>query len=194
MTRPERRRLAWGLTGSGHFLRECLELARELRDVDFFLTKAAEEVLHMYGHRVEGLREGFRVFRDTTASAAPVGLFYHGHYHTVIVAPATSNTVAKCVAGISDTLVTNIFAQAGKVRVPSIVFACDTAPEMQTESPKEWVTVYPRPVDLEATARLKAFPSVSVVETLDQLRDAIRQRMAELDAQPDAVVSEPAAE
>src|SRR6516165_9346869 len=54
-----------------------------------------------------------RVFRDTTASAAPVGLFYEGVFHTLVVAPATSNTVAKFVYGISDNLATNVFAQAG---------------------------------------------------------------------------------
>jgi len=175
-----RPRLAWGLTGSGHYLRECLELARELPDVDLFLTSAAEEVLHMYGHDLAGLRDGFRVFRDNTASAAPVGLFYYGHYHTVVIAPATSNTVAKCIWGISDTLVSNIFAQAGKCRVPSIVFACDTAPQMETEAPRDWVTVYPRPVDLDNTQRLKAFPQVSVVETLDALRTAVAARLAEV--------------
>ena len=78
-----------------------------------------------------------------------------------MIAPATSNTVAKCIYGISDTLVSNIFAQAGKCRVPSIVFACDTAPQMETEAPSKWVTVFPRPVDLENTQRLKSFPLVS---------------------------------
>jgi dihydromethanopterin reductase (acceptor) len=184
MHKPERPRLAWGLTGSGHFLQECLELARSLPDVDVFLTKAAEEVLHMYGHQLGDIREDFRVFRDNTASAAPVGLFYHGHYHTVVVAPATSNTVAKCIYGISDTLVSNIFAQAGKCRVPSIVFACDTAPQMETEAPREWVTVYPRPVDLENTQRLKAFPLVNVVETFDDLRAAVEVRLAEVGVRP----------
>lgn len=180
MERPERPRLAWGLTGSGHYLRECLDLANELDDVDLFLSRAGEEVLHMYGHPLTGLREGFRIFRDNTASAAPVGLFYHGHYHTVVIAPATSNTVAKCVAGISDSLPTNIFAQAGKCRIPSIVFACDTAPQMETESPSDWVTVYPRPIDLENTRRLTEFDQVAVVETLEDLRTAVRKRLADV--------------
>lgn len=189
MEPPARPRLAWGLTGSGHYLRECLELARSLPDVDLFLTAAAEEVLHMYGHDLAGLKRGFRVFRDNTASAAPVGLFYHGHYHAVVVAPATSNTVAKCVFGISDSLVSNIFAQAGKCRLPSIVFACDTAPQMETEAPKQWVTVYPRPVDLENTRRLKAFPLVQVVETFEELRAALQAHMAQLDPlQPSAEI------
>lgn len=152
-------------------------MAYALADVDLYLSKAAEEVLHMYGHKLDGLRSDFRIFRDNTASAAPVGLFYNGQYHTVIIAPATSNTVAKCVVGLSDTLVSNIFAQAGKCRIPSIVFACDTLPEMETESPKEWVTVYPRPIDLENTAKLKQFPLVEVVETFDTLQTAVDARM-----------------
>jgi dihydromethanopterin reductase (acceptor) len=184
MDKPARPRLAWGLTGSGHFLQECLALARSLPDVDLFLTRAAEEVLHMYGHELGGVRQDFRVFRDNTASAAPVGLFYHGHYHTVVVAPATSNTVAKCVYGLSDTLVSNIFAQAGKCRIHSIVFACDTAPQMETEAPSEWVTVYPRSIDLENTERLKAFPLVSVVETFEDLRASLTARLAQLGVHP----------
>jgi dihydromethanopterin reductase (acceptor) len=189
MERPERHRLAWGLTGSGHYLRECLDLANELPDVDLFLSRAGEEVLHMYGHPLTGLREGFRIFRDNTASAAPVGLFYHGHYHTVVIAPATSNTVAKCVAGISDTLPSNIFAQAGKCRIPSIVFACDTAPQMETESPSDWVTVYPRPIDLENTRRLTGFDQVVVVETFDDLQAALQKRLAEVRSEPAAIAS-----
>jgi flavoprotein len=96
----------------------------------------------------------------------------------VVVAPATSNTVAKCVWGISDTLVTNIFAQAGKCRIPSIVFACDTEPEVTTESPSDWVTLYPRSVDLENVEKLKAFERVTVASTLEELRVAIQDRIA----------------
>jgi len=117
---------------------------------------------------------------DTTASAAPVGLFYYGNYHTLIMAPATSNTVAKCVVGISDTLVTNVFAQAGKCRIPAIVFACDTAPELETEAPKGMVKVYPRKIDLNNTERLKSFESTIVVESLEDLRTALGRRRREL--------------
>ncbi len=84
-----------------------------------------------------------------------MGNFYYGVYHTLVLAPATSNTVAKCVVGVSDNLATNVFAQAGKCRVPTIVFACDTAPELETRAPKGMVMVYPRRVDLENTDKLK---------------------------------------
>ena len=150
-----------------------------LENVDLFVSKAAAEVVRMYRQQLN-LPTTARIIRDTTASAAPVGLFYYGVYHTLVVAPATSNTVAKCVFGISDTLVTNVFAQAGKCRVPTIVFACDTAPELETEAPKGMVKVYPRNIDLENTERLKFFEATLVVGTLDELREGLARRKREI--------------
>jgi dihydromethanopterin reductase (acceptor) len=177
MAKVKQPRWGWALTGSGHFFKECLEIIGELDEVDLFVTRAAGEVIRMYR---QALPKSMRIFRDTTASAAPVGAFYYRTYHTLVLAPATSNTVAKCVYGISDTLATNVFAQAGKCRVFSIVFACDTAPELETEAPKGMVKVYPRQIDLENTARLKSFNDVKLVENLDELRDALSRRKREL--------------
>jgi dihydromethanopterin reductase (acceptor) len=171
-------RLAWALTGSGHFFTESLQLMSRVADIDVFITRAAAEVVRMYRDDLNKLAATARIFKDTSASAAPVGNFYKGMYHSLVVAPATSNTVAKCVYGISDTLATNVYAQAGKCRVPSIVFACDTAPELDTEAPHGMVKVYPRRIDLENTARLKTFEDTQVVESMDELEAALRARFA----------------
>jgi dihydromethanopterin reductase (acceptor) len=174
-------RWGWALTGSGHYLAECLELIRRLDHVDLFVSRAAAEVIRMYHSSFERPK-GTRMFRDTTASAAPVGFFYHGHYHTLVLGPATSNTVAKCVVGISDTLATNVFAQAGKCRVPTIVFACDTEPELETLAPEGMVKVYPRRIDLENTRRLAEFEATTVALSLAELEAAIAARERELAA------------
>ena len=118
MTKRQTPRWGWALTGSGHFLKESLALIHELEHVDLFLSKAGAEVLRMYKQELE-LPPSVRVYRDTSASSVTVGQFYYGIYHTLIVAPATSNAVAKFVYGISDDFITNVFAQAGKCRVPT---------------------------------------------------------------------------
>ena len=85
--------------------------------------------------------------------------------------------VKDSVWGISDELVSNVFAQAGKCRVPAIVFACDTAPELETEAPKGMVKVYPRPIDLENTAKLRSFGGVTVVSNHEELEQSLAAYM-----------------
>jgi dihydromethanopterin reductase (acceptor) len=173
-------RFAWAVTGSGHHLKEAIALAARLPRVDLFLSAAGEEVLPLYGYRLEALRTRFRVFRDKTASGVPVGMLYDGVYHTVVLAPATSNTVAKAAFGFSDSLPTNMFAQAGKLRIPSIVFACDTEPVVITRSPRDWVELRPRHIDLENVERLRRIDHTQVVASPGELEAALDARLRQL--------------
>jgi len=171
-------RLAWAITGSGHYIEECLDFLLTLTDVDLYLSQAGEEVLKMYGIDLADVRTLMPVYRDKAASAPPVGHFYQGYYHTFVMAPTTSNTVAKCVLGIADSLATNLYAQAGKCRVPSIVYPCDVAPEIETTAPKgKKVMVYPRRIDLEATDKLRSFEYTAVVDSVDELIVTVTQRL-----------------
>ena len=176
-------RFAWMITGSGHLLEESLELAGRLPAVDLVLSKAGEEVLQIYGLQLEDLRQRFRVIRDKTSSAVPVGLLYDHHYHTVVIAPATSNTVAKCCVGISDSLPTNMLAQAGKLGIPGIVFACDTEPVVVTMGPQGWVKLMPRNIELQNVDRLRTSDHVRVACSIEELREALDRRLAECDLQ-----------
>jgi flavoprotein len=172
-------RIAWAITGSGHYIEACLEFMLTLDNVDLYLSPAGEEVLKMYGIDLKNLKDKLPVYRDKAASAPPVGLFYKAYYHTLVMAPTTSNTVAKCVLGIADSLVTNLYAQAGKCRTQSIVYPCDIAPSMETTAPGQHkVMVYPRPIDLEATEKLRSFPYTQVVDSVDALKIAVQQRIA----------------
>jgi flavoprotein len=170
-------RLAWAITGSGHYIRECLDFMLTLDGIDVYVSLAGEEVLRMYGVDLQAIRDKMPIYRDKTASAPPVGHFYKGHYHTLVMAPTTSNTVAKCVLGISDTLVTNLYAQAGKCRVQSIVYPCDIAPEMLTTAPGGQVWVYPRKIDLEMTEKLRSCEYTTVVDNVDELIRKIKERL-----------------
>ncbi len=174
------KRLAWAITGSGHYLRESLAILQTLNAVDIYLSKAAVEIIKQYGFQDALDATGHKVYQDKTASSVPVERFYEGYYHTLVIAPATSNTIAKMAYGFSDSLVTNLFAQAGKTQVESIVFACDTAPELESEAPRDnMVNVYPRQIDLENVEKLKQFACTQVVADMASLQQAIMQRLSD---------------
>ncbi|MGV3581126.1 MAG: flavoprotein [Methylophilus sp.] len=181
MDNRQLQRLAWAITGSGHYLRESLEILQSLDAVDIFLSKAAAEIIKQYGFQEMLETTGHRVYQDKTASSVPVELFYEGKYHTLVISPTTSNTIAKMAYGFSDSLVTNLYAQAGKTRVHSIVFACDTAPELESEAPRDnMVKVYPRQIDLENVTKLGQFESTRVVVDMAELKQAIMQQLADV--------------
>ncbi len=66
-------RFGWALTGSGHFFKECIAIMADLPHLDVFVSKAAAEVMRMYKQELI-LPQGTRIFKDTTASSAPVGM------------------------------------------------------------------------------------------------------------------------
>ena len=181
------KRLAWAITGSGHYLRESLELLHTINHVDIFLSKAAAEIIKQYGFQAQLDATGHKVYLDKTASSIPVELFYAGKYHTLVIAPATSNTVAKMAYGLSDSLVTNLYAQAGKTRVPSIIFACDTVPApgvsfLESEAPRDnIVQVFPRKIDLQNVQKLATFEHTNIVQSIASLAMAVQTCLA---AQP----------
>jgi dihydromethanopterin reductase (acceptor) len=168
--RGERQRIAWAITGAGHYLEECASLLLGYKNVDVFLSRAAEEVVRIYSLHNQLQKPGVRVYRDTLASSPLVVRLFRGDYYVLVVAPATSNSVAKFVCGISDNLVTNLFAQAGKCHVPVIVMPTDLEPEVNSRGPHgELVKVYPRPIDLENSEELRSFPGVSVVSNVEEM-------------------------
>ena len=126
------------------------------------------------------ISENIKIYKDNSASSVSVGKFYKGTYHTLIMAPTSSNTVAKCVYGISDSLATNIFAQAGKCKVFCIFFPCDTAPELKTFAPSGYVDVFPREIDLKNVEKLKDFSNTQVVMTFQELQNKVLTRIKDV--------------
>lgn len=170
----EEKRIAWAITGAGHALEECVNMVMEYKETDLFLSRAAEEVLKMYDLYSRLQASGMSIYRDDGASSPVVARFFSGKYKVLVVAPATSNSVAKFVNGISDTLVTNLFAQAGKSRVPVIVYPTDLAPETLSFGPRrEPLKVYPRPIDLENTGKLRRLAGTNVVGSQEELAQCL---------------------
>ncbi|MCL2114711.1 MAG: dihydromethanopterin reductase (acceptor) [Methanobrevibacter sp.] len=127
-------RIGWAITGAGHLLKESVEILEELasnHEITVFLSNAGKEVLKMYGlyERVANITGGYyrelAIDADQSFSYPISGRFSLGKYDLLIVSPTTSNTVAKIVHGISDSLVTNLVAQSGKGRVKTLIIPVD---------------------------------------------------------------------
>jgi len=147
-------RIAWAITGAGHLLDESVQILVELsklHDITVFLSNAGEEVLRMYGlfEKVSAITGGYynelALDSDQKFSFPISGRLSLGKYDYLVVSPATSNTVAKIVYGIADTLVTNSVAQAGKGGVQTLIVPVDI------ES-GDVETILPSKLDLESCA------------------------------------------
>ncbi|MDD5960280.1 MAG: dihydromethanopterin reductase (acceptor) [Methanobrevibacter wolinii] len=130
-------RIGWAFTGAGHLLKESVgEFVKLAKDnsVTVFMSNASIEVLKMYGLyetvvKYTGGRYKELATDENQKYSYPItGRLSLGKYDILILSPATANTVAKIVHGISDTIVTNAVAQAGKGNVPTIVVPVDITP------------------------------------------------------------------
>lgn len=141
-------RIAWGITGAGHFLDRSYQVFKELKlkdrdiSVNTYVSRAAEEVLRMYGLeqklvKISGGDYLEEIFRESEqgSSSPKVGRFLLDRYDALFITPATSNTVSKIAYGIADSLVTNAVAQAVKGRVPVYVVPVDIEGSIVSEMP-----------------------------------------------------------
>lgn len=126
-------KVAWGITGCGDKLRETFDVMREIKEeyaaelhIEVFLSKAGEQVAKYYG-LLNDLEQQFeRVWIEKNSNSPFLaGRLQLGEFEFLLVAPASSNTVAKLSVGISDTMLTNGAIQALKALVPVYIMPVD---------------------------------------------------------------------
>lgn len=129
----KRRKIAWGITGSGEKIMETVEMMekmkkkyRKIYDIRVFISKAGDQVLKYYN-----LSNTLETLFDKTwteiNSNAPflAGQIQLGTYEFLLIAPATSNTVAKIFLRIADTLLTNAAVMGQKTSTPPYIMPTD---------------------------------------------------------------------
>ncbi len=126
-------KVAWGITGSGEKLPETIDLMEELKkkyegrvDIRVYLSKAGEQVAKWY-KLYEPLKRNFDKLWVESGPNSPflAGELQVGKFEFLLIAPATSNTVAKIAAGICDTLLCNSAIMALKAFVPVYIMPSD---------------------------------------------------------------------
>ena len=129
----KKRKVAWGITGAGDKIQEIVETMKDLKkqsedilEIDVYISKAGETMLKFY-RLDEELKNNFTKVTVELNSNAPflAGMVQSGKYEFLLIMPASSNTVAKLVNGIGDTLLTNSALMSLKAFVPVWVMPVD---------------------------------------------------------------------
>ncbi len=185
----KKRKIAWGITGSGEKLVETVEIMQQMRDeyhrqfdIRVFISKAGDQVLKYY-NLSNTLETKFDKTWTEINSNAPflAGQIQLGRYAFLLVAPATSNTVAKISLRIADTLLTNAAIMGQKTNTPLYIMPTDFREGIVT-------TKLPNGKDLELTItkedaehveNLSKMNSTNVFEDPEEI-PAIFQKHAEM--------------
>lgn len=129
----KKKRCAWGITGSGDRLAETIEQMKKIQNkyqsetrITLYLSKAGDQVLKFYNY-FKDLTNHFNRIRVEYNSNIPTLAvqLQSGKIDFLLIAPTTSNTVAKIANGIADTLLTNAVIMALKAFVPVYIMPCD---------------------------------------------------------------------
>lgn len=128
-----KKKVAWGITGAGDKIAEFVEVMKAIQkeyyetvEIQVFLSKAAEIVLKYYNLEKE-LKQNFSKVRVEFNSNTPflAAWMQMRKYEFLIIAPASSNTVAKIANGIGDTLLTNATIMSLKAFAPVYIAPTD---------------------------------------------------------------------
>jgi flavoprotein len=140
-----------------------------------YLSKAGYEVLKIYKFysRLENLN--CEIYKDNSASSPMMGKIYKGYYDLLVSAPTTSNTVAKFVLGISDTLVSNLMAHAGKSKLPVVILPTDIDKNIVSAAPDKKVNVFPRKIDLKNTEKLSQIIGARVISDPEEVESCLKE-------------------
>ena len=173
-------KIAWGITGGGDRLQETVNIMKELKetyesevDVRVYLSKAGEQVAKWY-RLYESLKENFHKLWVESGPNSPflAGELQLGKFEFLLIAPATSNTVAKIAAGICDTLLSNSAIMAGKAFVPVYVMPTDFSEgNTVTKLPDgKNLRLRVRKEDAENTRRLAAMDGIALLKQPENIR------------------------
>jgi archaeoflavoprotein AfpA len=166
----KKRKVAWGITGGGDKIAEVLEVMKDLKkqseeavQIDVYLSKAADIMLKFYGLE-DDLKKNFSKVTVEVNANSPflAGLLQSGKYEFLLIAPASSNTVAKIANSISDTMLTNAAIMSLKAFRPVYVLPTDYRESVV-------VTVLPNGKEMKLRVRKEEADQVRKLETMEDM-------------------------
>ncbi|UCD40028.1 MAG: archaeoflavoprotein AfpA [Candidatus Bathyarchaeota archaeon] len=173
------RKVAWGITGSGDRLAKTIEIMKQIKkqyqakvDIAVYLSKAGNLVAKYY-RLVDQLTESFGRVQVEVDANTPflAGQLQTGKFEFLLIAPATSNTVAKISTGMADTLLCNAAIMGLKGFVPVYVMPSDYKEgEIVTKLPSgRDFKLRIRKEDVEHVKKLAAMDDVFILENPEEI-------------------------
>ena len=181
----KKRKVAWGITGAGDKIAEYIEVMKQIQkeyaetvEIQVFLSKAADLVLKYY--RLEDdLKQSFSKVRVELNSNAPflAAWMQMRKYEFLLIAPATSNTVAKIANGIGDTMLTNATIMSLKAFAPVYIAPTDYEEgTVYTKLPNgKEMKLRVRKEEVEQVNKLRSMDSVHVLEGPQKIREPFQK-------------------
>jgi archaeoflavoprotein AfpA len=181
----KRRKVAWGITGSGDRLAETVEVMKRLRrqsqeqiDVIVYLSKAGDQVVKWY-RLADDLEENFRKILVEINSNSPflAGDLQLRKFEFLLIAPATSNTVAKISMGIGDTMLSNAAIMGLKAFIPVYIMPSDYEEGMiVTKLPNgRDLKLRTRKEDVEHVKKLAGMADVFILEKPEEIHQVFKK-------------------
>jgi archaeoflavoprotein AfpA len=177
--RAKKKWVVWGITGSGDRIRETAAVMKEMRrryddevDIRVYISKAGDQVVKYYKLFPELEEEFDKIWVEANANAPFLaGQVQMGRFEFILIAPATSNTVAKISLRIADTMLTNAAIMSQKVMLPLYIMPSDFQEgEVVTTLPDgRDLTLVIRKEDVEHVKRLAAMEGVTMMERPEDL-------------------------
>lgn len=184
-TQTKKSKVAWGITGAGDKIAEYIEAMKTIKkeyedtvEIQVFLSKAAETVLKFYKLE-DDLKQNFAKVTVEVNSNTPflAAWMQMRRYEFLLIAPATSNTVAKIANSIGDTLLTNAAIMSLKAFVP--VYIAPTDYEVGSVSTKlpngKEMKLRVRKEEVEQVRKLQQMEDVYVLENPQKIHAVFKK-------------------
>lgn len=174
-----RRKVAWGITGSGDRLPQTVEMMKRLRllyddrvDIRVYISKAGDQVIKYY-KLFNDLESSFdKIWVEANANAPFLaGQLQVGKFEFLLIAPGTSNTVAKISLRLADSLLSNAAIMAQKAFIPLYLMPSDYEAGVTTTRLPDGrdLKLRIRREDVEHVLRLEAMDGTFILRNVEDI-------------------------
>jgi archaeoflavoprotein AfpA len=185
----KKRKVAWGITGAGDRVAEYVQIMKELKkeyedtvEIQVFVSKAGETVLKFYNLEKE-VKENFSKYTVELNANSPflAAWMQMRKYEFLLIAPSSSNTVAKIAYGIGDTMITNAASMSLKAFVPVYIVPVDFEEKtLVTKLPNgKDMKLRVRKEDAENVRKLERMEGVQVLSEPEKIREAFKEQFGQ---------------